>query len=82
MPVGAGGQGFVGEREAAGDEVGEQAADVGRASQRAVAAGLGAAARASVSGRRAGVTGVPKISVMAWVTAQGWQRRRPARLPS
>ena len=30
VPVGAGGQGLVGEREAAGDEVGEQAADVGR----------------------------------------------------
>ena len=28
VPVGAGGQGLVGEREAAGDEIGEQAADV------------------------------------------------------
>ena len=43
----------------------------GRASQRTVAAALGAAARASASGRKAGVAGVPKISVTVRVSAQG-----------
>ncbi len=56
----------------------------GRASQRAVAAGLGATARAPAREARAGLRWLvlPKIWVIFQVTAQGWQSRPAARLPS
>ena len=44
----------MGEREAAGDEVGEQAADVGPGEPADVAAALGAAVRASARGAGGG----------------------------
>ena len=83
VPVGAGGQGLVGEREAAGDEVGEQAADVGPGEPAGGRRGVGGGGQGL--GERpqgGGELAVPKISVMAWVTAQGWQSRPRARLPS
>jgi hypothetical protein len=54
------------------------------ASQRAVGAALGVAARASARERGAGVrlAGLPKMAVMAWARAQGWQSRPGPRLPS
>ena len=84
VPVGAGGQGLVGEREAAGDEVGEQAADVGPGEpaggrRRVGGGGQGLGERPQGGGEW---PVLPKISVMAWVTAQGWQSRPRARLPS
>ena len=76
-PVGAGGQGLVGEWQAAGDQVGEQAADVGPGEPAGGRRRVGCGGEGLGEGTQGGgeVAGVPKISVMAWVTAQGWQSR-------